>query len=324
MRGIWRTTGYPFIFASMVFRISYGFTVLLLCAATAVSSLVSDGSLISGVFYSLILVFSERLTGFTAYGCRADSRLWFTGIFLALAPVLMVSQESIPRLSGLLFVICSLCAVVKLIEKGGDRWILLLIPAGVAAIHIDIRLAGLLLPVSLQIVRIPVGRKKLWHVVIAILPAITFAAVATTSKSLTNLITAWNFASLTGVGRPAAVEEVPGFLYIFYPVAHPWFCVLLPGLLLLFRKTDLDNPARRMLLGGAVSYLLLLGGLPDRELFSLVPAYVILLTVVFPSWDRIYCYGLYFFKKTVWLTVSILILTQIIMIYFRAVSQGAF
>ncbi|MFM8373580.1 MAG: hypothetical protein ACKOCO_14450, partial [Bacteroidota bacterium] len=264
------------------------------------------------------------LTGLTAYGCRADSRLWFTGIFLALAPALFVSQASILRLSCLLLVICSLYAVVKLMDKGGGRWLILLIPAGVAAIHFDIRLAGLLLPVSLQIVRIPAGRKKLWHVVIAILPAIAFAAVAMTSKSLTNLITAWNFASLTGVGRPAAVEEIPGFLYIFYPVAHPWFCVLLPGLLLLFRKTDLDNPARRMLLGGAVSYLLLLGGLPDRELFSLVPAYMIFLTVVFPSWDRIYCYGLYFFKKTVWLTVSILILTQVVMIYVKAAGQVQF
>lgn len=309
----------------MAFRISYGFTVLLLCTATAVSLLVSDGSLMSGVLYSLILLFSERLTALAAYGCRADSRLWFTGIFLALAPAFIVSQVSIPGLSGLLFVIFSLYAVVKLLEAGNNWWVLLLLPSGAAAIVFDIRMAGLLLPVSLELARIKIRRSKMWNSAISILPASAFTAVALLSKNLTELVADWKFAGFTGAGRfSVAAEELPGLLYIFYPVAHPWFCMLLPGLFLLFRKTDLDNPARRLLVGGAVFYLFLLGGLPERELPSLVPAYVILLTAAFPSWDRIYCYGLYFFKKTVWLTLGILVLTQVIMIYLKVVSQGSF
>ncbi len=309
----------------MVFRRSYGFTVLLLCAATAVSWLISDGSLISGVFYSLVLLFSERLTGLSAYGSRADSRLWFTGVFLALAPVFMVSQVPVLYYCVLLCVICSLYAAVKLAEGCNIRWVLLLLLSGAVAVVFDIRTAALLLPVSVELAWIKIGRKKLPDTVLSLLPVIVFTAIAIQSKYLTELVASWNFASLAGAGHiPAAKGEIPGFIYVIYPVVHPWFCVLLPGLFLLFRKTDLDNPARRILTGGAVFYLFLMGGLPERELFSLLPVYVILLTVAFPSWDRIYCYGLYFFKRTVWLTIAVLILVQISMIAFGKTNQGHF
>lgn len=79
-----------------------------------------------------------------------------------------------------------------------------------------------------------------------------------------------------------------------------------------------------MLLSGALVYLVLIGGLPERAFYRLIPAYVILLTAVFPSWDRIYCYGLYFFKKTVWLATGVLILTQVVMIYFKVAGQYQF
>jgi len=57
----------PFIFASMVFRISHGTVVLLLGIATAASFLVSGGGWISGFLYALVLLLAERLTGLTAY-----------------------------------------------------------------------------------------------------------------------------------------------------------------------------------------------------------------------------------------------------------------
>ena len=309
----------------MVFRISHGTVVLLLGIATAASFLVSGGGWISGFLYALVLLLAERLTGLTAYGSRADSRLWFTGIFLALSPALLASQLSTAYLSGLLLAVGALYAAVKLMDKGGDSWMLLLLLSGPAALLFDIRLAGLLLPVALQLPLMNSGRKNLWHRVIAMLPAITFTAATVLSENLTELIASWNFASLTGVGRSTSVTADPsGLLYVIYPLAHPWFCVLLPLLLLLYRRTDLINPARRMLLGGALAYLVLIGGLPERAFYRLIPAYVILLTAVFPSWDRIYCYGLYFFKKTVWLAAGVLILTQVVMNYFKVAGQYQF
>jgi hypothetical protein len=308
----------------MAFRLSYGLTVLLLFAATTAFSLVSGGSLIQGFFYSLILLISERLTGLTAYGCRADSRIWFTGIFLALSPEMIASDQDLTgRFSDLFLVFLALYSTVKLLDKGDERWILMLLPTGTAAIIGDIRLAGLLLPVSAQLILINTGKRTLRRALIVVLPLLLFmTAVILSGGRLRELIDSWDLVNFTGVGQlPAGTDVPPGWLYIMYPLAHPWFCVLLPGLLLLFRKTDLVNPARRMLLGGAVFYLLVLGGLRGREMFPLLPVYIILLVSIFPSWDRVYCYGLYFFRKTVWLTIGILILTQVAMIVYRNINQ---
>ena len=88
----------------MIPWISHGLSILLLCITATFSSLFSGGALTHGLLYILILLISERLIAITAYGCRADSRRWFTGVFLALSPVLMISgHESVERISGVLF-----------------------------------------------------------------------------------------------------------------------------------------------------------------------------------------------------------------------------
>jgi hypothetical protein len=302
----------------MIPWISHGLSILLLCITATVFSLFSGGSLMHGLLYILILLISERLTGITAYGCRADSRRWFTGVFLALSPVLMTSgHESVERVSGVLFSLFALYAAVEWWEGSSEKWILMLLLSGIYAIMNDVRLAGLLLPVTVQLFVKTASRGNSYRsfAVVGSLFLLVWVASVYQFQRMS-----WDVANLTGAGEVTGnTGEVPGLLYIFYPLAHPWFCVLLPGLFLLYRKTDVVNPARRMLLAGAVCYLLLLGGLPGRELFALVPAYVILLIAVFPSWDRMYCYGLYFFRKTVWLTIGILILIQIMMVVYKTV-----
>lgn len=322
LRGICCKYGYPFIFVPMIPGISYGLSILLLYITAAVFSLFSGGSLTHGALYVLILLVSERLTGITAYGCRADSRRWFTGVFLALSPVLMTSgQDSVERISGVLFVLFALYAAVELWEGSSEKWILMLLLAGIYAIMNDVRLAGLLLPVTVQLSVKTASRGNPYRsfavfsssfvlVCVALLPAFHVQSIS------------WDIINLAGAGKVTGnTREVPGLLYIFYPLAHPWFCVLLPGLFLLYRKTDLVNPARRMLLAGVACYLLLLVGLPGRELAALIPPYVILLVAVFPSWDRMYCYGLYFFRKTVYLTIGVLILTQIVTVVYKTVTH---
>ena len=304
----------------MIPGISHGLSVLLLCITATVPSLLSGESLMHGVLYILILLISERLTGITAYGCRADSRRWFIGIFLALSPVLMTSgYESVERISGVLFALFALYAAVEWWEGGSEKWILMLLMAGICAIMNDVRLAGLLLPVTVQLFVKTASRGNSYRS-FAVVGSLFLLAWVASVYQVQRM--PWDVANLAGAGEVTVnAGEVPGLLYVFYPLAHPWFCVLLPGLLLLYRKTDIVNPARRMLLAGAVCYLLLLGGLPNRELFALVPAYVIFLVSVFPSWDRMYCYGLYFFRKTVWLTTGVLILTQIVMVVYKIVTH---
>jgi hypothetical protein len=304
----------------MIPWLSHGLSILLLCITATVSLLFSGESLMHGLLYILILLISERLTGITAYGCRADSRGWFTGVFLALSPVLMTSgHESVERVSGVLFSLFALYAAVEWWEGGSEKWILMLLLSGIYAIMNDVRLAGLLLPVTVQLFVKTASRGNSYKSFAVVGSLFLLAWVASVYQFQRM---SWDIANLAGAGEVTGnTGEVPGLLYIFYPLAHPWFCVLLPGLFLLYRKTDVVNPARRMLLAGAVCYLLLLGGLPGRELFALVPAYVILLIAVFPSWDRMYCYGLYFFRKTVWLTIGILTLIQIMMVVYKTVTH---
>lgn len=97
---------------------------------------------------------------------------------------------------------------------------------------------------------------------------------------------------------------LPNFIYIVYPLFHPAFCIMLPGLMLLGKRTDVALSSRRVLLICLVVYLFFLGGFTVQSLRYLLPAYVVLLVLLFPAWDRFFAYGSYFFKK---LTNSLLI-----------------
>lgn len=62
-----------------------------------------------------------------------------------------------------------------------------------------------------------------------------------------------------------------------------------------------------------LAYLVLLGGLPQQNTSLLLPAYALLLLLLFPAWDRFYCYGFIFFKK---LTLGILLLALTLQLFF--------
>jgi hypothetical protein len=89
----------------------------------------------------------------------------------------------------------------------------------------------------------------------------------------------------------------PNIAFLLFPIAHPAFCLVLPGMFFLFKKTDLVLPAKKLLLACIGAYLILLGGMPHQNLRHLLPAYVLLLLLLFPAWDRFYCYGYIFFRR---------------------------
>jgi hypothetical protein len=90
---------------------------------------------------------------------------------------------------------------------------------------------------------------------------------------------------------------MPNWSYLLFPLAHPAFCLFLPGLFLLAKKTDWTLPAKMLLMASTGTYLLLLGGVPVQNLRYLLPVYVALLWLLFPAWDRLYCYGFIFFPR---------------------------
>lgn len=85
---------------------------------------------------------------------------------------------------------------------------------------------------------------------------------------------------------------------------------MLPGLLLLFKRTDVALSSRRVLLICLVFYLFFLCGFTRQNLRFLMPAYVVLLVLLFPAWDRFFAYGSYFFKKLTFGLLGLALLLQ--------------
>jgi len=108
---------------------------------------------------------------------------------------------------------------------------------------------------------------------------------------------------------------LPNSLFLLYPVAHPAFCLVLPGLFFLCKKTDFVLPAKKILLVCVVAYLMLLGGMPQQNLRHLLPVYALVLLLLFPAWDRLYCYGFIFFRR---LTVGIILTALFLQLFFCA------
>ncbi|MCB9316807.1 MAG: glycosyltransferase family 39 protein [Lewinellaceae bacterium] len=104
---------------------------------------------------------------------------------------------------------------------------------------------------------------------------------------------------------------VPNLVYLLFPVMHPGFCLVLPGLFLLFKKTDVHLYAKRLLALSLLVFLLFLGGLSHQNMRYLLPAYALVLLLVFPAWDRFFAYGMYFFRRLTYALVGIALVCQL-------------
>ena len=103
-----------------------------------------------------------------------------------------------------------------------------------------------------------------------------------------------------------------GCCVLIFPLMHPGFCLLLPGLFLLSKKTDLHLPSKKLLFWSLIAYLIAVGGLPQPLLSALLPAYGLWLLLLFPSWDRFFCYGFYFFPRLAWVLLILLGVLQFV------------
>ncbi len=150
---------------------------------------------------------------------------------------------------------------------------------------------------------------------LAFLPLWWLKAGAPASPLEHSLLQDWSFLNLfkkTFSQASGTVSyTVPNIVYLFFPVVHPGFCLVLPGLFLLFKKTDVQLYSKRLLGLSLLVFLLFLGGLSHQNLRYLLPAYAVLLLLLFPAWDRFFAYGMYFFKRLTYALIGIALLCQL-------------
>jgi hypothetical protein len=260
-------------------------------------------------------------------GARAESRWVFVGLALGLAPYFVrAGLTAMSDALGLALTLAAFANGLRVLETGrigAAAWATFF--AGLA-VTTRFSLAALLAPLAAILIFYLLENKKWMLAVltifagfIGILPHFLLKTGTAQNPLAHSLFQDWsllNFFKATFTNASGTVGYgLPNIVYVFFPLAHPGFCLLLPGLFLLAKKTDTHLIAKRVLLACLAAYLLLLGGIPHQNLRYLLPAYAILLLLFFPAWDRMFAYGFYFFKR---LTLSVIVLVFVVQIVFSA------
>ena len=261
----------------------------------------------------------ERLLALLAPGARAESRWVFAGLGLVLAP--MFFRAGLTSMSdglGLVLALATFFFGLRGFENSRIKDVIWAAVFGALALSTRYALAALLLPLAVALTYSLWTQKKWIALVLAIvagslalLPHFWLKTGGAENPLAHSMLQHWsvgNFFQSTFSNDNGLVRyPLPNILFLCFPFAHPAFCLVLPGLFFLFKKTDLVLPAKKILLTSIATYLILLGGIPHQNLRHLLPAYVLLLLLLFPAWDRFYCYGFLFFRRlTTWLLVGAL------------------
>jgi hypothetical protein len=253
-------------------------------------------------------------------GARAQSRSFYSVIFFCLAPAFFQSGWSpnpdMPVLALLLgFVWCT----IKAMEGLHLRHALGAAASGLAAAVAQPVLwpAVLCLALGLSWALGRAGRGSVWWAFIALVGIISGGAMWVFGLGPADLAAAARLQDWTPANWFApsaaggAADARPNALFALFPFFHPAFCVLLPFLLLLWKRTDWQRPARRLLLTALTAYLFFLSGLPEQKLTALLPAYALLLLSFFQSWDRLQSYGEFFLPRLTYGILAAAILVQL-------------
>lgn len=117
--------------------------------------------------------------------------------------------------------------------------------------------------------------------------------------------------------QPANNWGIPRLIYVWLLPIQPYGCVLLPLLLLIARRTDVQRPIRRVLVLALGASLCAVAGFAQFGAVDLLPPYALLLLLFFPAWDRVISYGFYFLgKKWMGLILGTLVFVQLLAGYF--------
>lgn len=256
-------------------------------------------------------------------GAHEKSRAVFTGLALILAPYFVrAGWTSMSDALGLALTLGALYWGLQVVYKG--RTNAAMGAALLMSFAITTRFATIVLFFPLVVAMLYVlwkaGNKAgilmmIWAGLLALLPI--FWLKNGVVIALDRHWSVWHFFQRTFVTENGTFHyTLPNILYLFFPLAHPGFCLLMPGLLLLAKKTDVVLRSKKVLIACLIAYLLLLGGLPHQNLRFLLPAYAILLLLFFPAWDRMFAYGFYFFKRLTWTVLVGVLLIQVISMFY--------
>jgi heme exporter protein D len=287
--------GYPLLGA--IFRFLLGDSVLAL-------------QVLSWIAAALGLWVFERLLALLAPGARADSRWAMAGLGVVLAPMfLRASLTSMSDGLGLLFALSTFFLGFRALEKGRATDLMGAAILGAFALSTRYALLALLLPLAVALVHSLISRKKYGSLIlaaaafgVAMLPHFWLKTGGTENLLAHSSVSQWSVlhffkSSFEGTNGGISRYLLPNLFFLFFPLFHPAFCIALPGLILLAKKTDLLLPTKKILFSGVVLYLILLGGMPQQNLRHLLPTYIMVLLLLFPAWDRFFCYGFLFFKR---------------------------
>lgn len=305
--------GYPFAGALLRF-----FGLDAVAALQAVSCLAAGAALWQ----------FDRCLRLLTPGARAESRWVFAGLALALAPVFVrAGLTAMSDALGLALALAALANGLRVLETGKigtAAWAALFTGLAVAT---RFSLAALLTPLVFVVVFYLLENRK-WAIgvltvlvgIVGLLPHFWLKTGVAQNAFGHSLLQDWSLLHLFHFTFSNANGTVgysfPNVLYIFFPLAHPGFCLLLPGLFFLAKKTDIHLNVKWVLLTCLAIYLLLLGGVPHQNLRYLLPAYAVLLLLFFPAWDRMFAYGFYFFKR---LTLAIIAAVLAVQVFFTAI-----
>lgn len=258
-------------------------------------------------------------------GARVESRWAFGVLALALAPFFLRAGLSVMSdIPGLALLLASLFFALRVFELERYEYAAGFAVFAVLTVNTRYALAALLaipaLALALELWR---ARQFRWSLLAVVAGAFTFLPFLWVKSGVPqgplahSLLRDWSLFNLFRASFTQASGTVhnflPNIIYLLYPLAHPGFCLTLPALFLLGRRTDATLYAKRLLLLSTLLYLLFLGGLSHQNHRYLLPAYSILLLLFFPAWDRFFSYGLYFFKR---LTYALLGLTLLCQVFF--------
>ncbi|MCC6461840.1 MAG: hypothetical protein IT260_15300 [Saprospiraceae bacterium] len=262
-------------------------------------------------------------------GARQESRWVFGVVSLALAPAFVRAGFTVMSDAlGVALALGALFFAFRLIEL--ERW--RAAPAFVllAALAVTTRYAlVVLLLLPALAVALELWRARQWRWLAAALAAglsvlwllwwlKSGAPKSPLTHSLLQDWSLWNlFQRCFTQASGSVCYTLPNLAYLFFPLMHPAFCLTLPALFLLAKRTDAVLYSKRLLLLSLGVYLLFIGGLSHQNLRYLLPAYALLLLLFFPAWDRFFAYGFYFFKRLAYALIGLTVVGQVFFsIYF--------
>jgi hypothetical protein len=281
---------------------------------------------ISWLSYAGCVWVFERILNLLSHGSRPDSRWVFATLGLAFAPLFIRAGMTVMSdAMGLLLVLSALFFALRWMEMARQMDMLLAFLCMVLAVFTRFALLGMALPLFLAMLwQMAEKRKYSWLLASLGLSGAAiclnyFGAVTWLPNPATHSDVHWSLRHV--FSRSFDFENgrleylLPNALHVFSPLMHYAFCLPLAGLLLLSKKTDVSLVSKKIILFCLSGYLLLLAGLSSQNLRFLLPAYALLLLLIFPAWDRMYCYGFYFFRKLAWSILAGVLIVQIIGTY---------